>query len=201
VGVATSERADAVCPRCAGLTRGIGGRERGFQRANQFQAASAPEAAVKRPKMHCQETLIRVSLLMLLGVAADIAIAGRAMPEERLPIALDMSTVRLDAWLSARAELMVNSTRAYETFNPIGKDEDRRCVSIVNETGTPTDGYSGFDGKRVIVTGFALRYDDLPVGDTFADQTFMRRFYHGKQVHDFCNRPWVFVANKIELKG
>jgi hypothetical protein len=151
--------------------------------------------------MHREETLIRVALLILLGSAAGITVAGRAKPEERLPIALDMSTVRLDAWLSARAELMVNSTRAYETFNPIGKDEDQRCVSIVNETGTRNDGYSGFDGKRVIVTGFALRYDDLPVGDTVADQTFTRRYYHGKQVHNFCNRPWVFVANKIELKG
>jgi len=135
---------------------------------------------------------------MLLGLAAGIAVAGRAKPEG-LPIALDMSTVRLDAWVSARTQLMVNSTRAYETFNPIGKDEDRRCVSIVNETGT--DDYRGFDGKRVIVTGFALRYDDLPVGDTVADQTFTRRYYHGKQVHNFCNRPLVFVANKIELQG
>ena len=138
---------------------------------------------------------------MLLGLAAATAVAGPAMPEERLPIALDKSTVRLDAWLSARVELMANSTRAYETFNPIGKDEDKRCVSIVNETGTRTDGYSGLDGKRVIVTGFALRYDDLPLGDTVADQTLTRRYYHGKQVHNFCNRPWVFVANKIELKG
>jgi len=105
-----------------------------------------------------EETLIRVSLLMLLGLAAGIAVAGRAKPEG-LPIALDMSTVRLDAWVSARAQLMVNST------------------------------------------GFALRYDDLPVGDTVADQTFTRRYYHGKQLHNFCNRPWVFVANKIELQG
>ena len=151
--------------------------------------------------MHREETLIRVALLILLGLAAGIAVAGRAKPEECLPIALDMSTVRLDAWLSARAELMVNSTRAHETFNPIGKDEDQRCVSIVNETRAGTDDYRGFDGKRVIVTGFALRYDDLPVGDTVADQALTRRYYHGKQVHNFCNRPLVFVANKIELKG
>jgi hypothetical protein len=71
----------------------------------------------------------------------------------------------------------------------------------VNETGTGTDDYRGFDGKGVIVTGFALRCDDLPVGDTVADQTFTRRYYHGKQVHNFCNRPLVFVANKIELQG
>jgi hypothetical protein len=139
-------------------------------------------------------------LILLVGPASGISAARPPERAASLTITLDMNTVRLDGWLSARAVLMLNSAREHETFNPFGKEEGQRCAPIVNDTGARTKHYARFDGKRVIVTGFAIRYDDLPVGNTVADQALTRRYYKGQQVHNFCFRELVFVARKIILK-
>jgi hypothetical protein len=144
--------------------------------------------------------VIRTAVLRLIALLACGAVAGAAQPRP-VPIALAMQTTRLVGWLSARGTLMLNSTRKYETFNPIGKEESLRCVSIVNDTGAPSQDYAGFDGKRVTITGFVVRYEDLPLGNAVADQLLSRRYYKAEPVHDFCNRELVFVARKIELKN
>lgn len=147
-----------------------------------------------------EKKVTRSAILPALALLASGVVTASAQ-QESVPIALDMQTTRLDGWLSARAVMMLNSTRDYETFNPIGKDESQRCVSIVNDTGTPIRDYAGFDEKRVVVSGFVVRYHDLPIGDTVADQALTRRYYKGEQVHNPCNRELVFVARKIELSN
>jgi len=149
--------------------------------------------------MRC-EILTQALIVLVFWMAPEFAAARAEEPALSVPITLDVNTVRLDGWLSARAVLMLNSTREHETFNPFGKEEDQRCVPIVNDTGTPTEHYARFDGKRVIVTGFVIRYDDLPVGETVADEALTRRYYKGQQVHNFCLRELVFVARTIALK-
>ena len=145
-------------------------------------------------------TLMRLFLGAMFCFATRVWASSQVISGDCLPITLDMNTTRMEAWMSARAYLMVNATRNYATFNPFGKDEGQRCVSLVNDTGVRTDDYRGFDGKRVIVTGVAVRYDDIPVGETDVDQLFFFRYYHGQRVHNACNRQWVFVAHKIEFK-
>lgn len=145
--------------------------------------------------------VIMRAVLLLTGLPAWIACATAGTPPVACPpLALDVHTVRIEGWFAAHADWKVNSLRGYENFNPFGKEEDQRCVTIVNDTGEPAEDFAGFDDKQVIVTGFALKYDDLPVGETVADQVMTLRYYKGEQVHNFCLRQWVFVANKIVLK-
>ena len=115
--------------------------------------------------MH-SKVIMRAALL-LTGLPAWIACATTGTPPvECPPVALDLHTVRIEGWFAARADWKVNSLRGYENFNPFGKEEDQRCVTIVNDTGEPAEDFAGFDDKQVIVTGFALKYDDLPVAET-----------------------------------
>ena len=153
----------------------------------------------RMPPMRC-EILTQALIVLVFGLTSGTAAARPGERAVSVPITLDVNTVRLDGWLSARAVLMLNSTREYETFNPFGKEEGQRCVPIVNDTGTPNEHYAHFDGKRVIVTGFVIRYRDLPVGNTVADEALTRRYYKGQQVHNFCLRQLVFVARTIALK-
>lgn len=143
---------------------------------------------------------IRALLFLLVVLASGITVGRAGQPEVCQPIALDLSTQRIEGWFAARADWKVNSTREYATFNPFRKEEDQRCVTVVNDTGAPTEDYAGFNDKRVIITGFALRYHDLPVGDSVADQALTRRYYKGQRVHNFCLRELIFVATKIMLK-
>lgn len=46
-------------------------------------------------------------------------------------------------------------TKDYWTYKPLGKDENDRCVSMVNDTCAPQPGFAVLDNKQVVITGFA----------------------------------------------
>jgi hypothetical protein len=45
-----------------------------------------------------------------------------------------------------QGEWMVNPTKDYQTYNPLGKDESDRCVSVVNGMGSDRSDFAALDG-------------------------------------------------------
>lgn len=149
---------------------------------------------------HAQK--VALGLLASTVVSVGSGCAG-ARPPERVvatPISLERGTVRIEGWFSARGEWMVNSQKAYQTYNPLGKDESDRCVSVINDTGAVRSDFAALDGKQVVVTGFAMSYEDLQPGSTFADSVMSKRYYKNEVVPNFCLRQWVFVAKTIQAR-
>jgi len=139
----------------------------------------------------------RLIILSLMAASAGCVSKPGAPPAPE--IVLDKNTVQLEGWFSARGEWMVNTTQAYESYNPGDKPVNQRCVSLVNATGSDRRDSAALDGKRVVVTGFAMDYYDVPLGPTKMDQIMMRRYYKGEPVFDFCQRQVVFIANTVRL--
>ena len=153
--------------------------------------------------MRSPQTLVRLGLLLSLGAASLIALANAAAPDDRIPFGVDTNTVRIEGWFSYRGEggePMVNSTKGFDTFNPLNKEESRRCVSLVNATGRDPLDYLGFNDREVVVSGFSIRYQDMPLGNSYVDRVTDHRYYKGQWVQNACLREWVFVATRIELK-
>ena len=124
--------------------------------------------------------------------------AGPAAPAAE--IVLGKNADRLEGWFSARGEWLVNPTsRDFDSYNPLDKPLNQRCVSVVNATGSDRSDFAALDGKCVVVTGFVMDYDDLPIGSSTADLLTQKRYYKDEVVFDFCLRRTVFIANSVRL--
>ena len=149
---------------------------------------------------HAQKVAVGLLAWTLASMGSGCA-APR--PPERVvaaPVLLERSTVRIEGWFSARGEWMVNSQKDYQTYYPIGKDENDRCVSVINDTGVDRSNFAALDGKQVVVSGFAMPYEDLQPGSTYADRVMSKRYYKNEIVPNFCLRQWVFVAKTIQTR-
>jgi len=138
-------------------------------------------------------------VLALLGANSGCTTARPAQQAVPTPIVLERDIIQIEGWLSATGEWMVNSERDYQTYNPLGKNERDRCVSVVNDTGADRSDFAALDGKRVVVTGFAQPYEELQIGPAFADTVMSRRYFKKEFVPNFCHRELVFVAKTIQL--
>jgi hypothetical protein len=52
-------------------------------------------------------------------------------------------------------------------------------------------------GKKVVLVGIAIRYDDLPSGSSAADRLLSRKYYKNDVVENYCLRDFVFVVSSL----
>ncbi len=149
-----------------------------------------------------QKVMRLLSLITVLAASAG-CVSTQLTPAVAPPeIVLHKDSVRIEGWFSARGEWMVSPGRGeFDSFNPLEKPMDQRCVSVVNATGSHRSNFAALDGKRVIVTGVVMDYYDLPLGPTYVDRLTQKRYYRGEVVFNACLRDAVFIASSIQLSG
>lgn len=141
-----------------------------------------------------------MTFVLLAAASAGCTSVPATAAATAAEIVLEKHTVRLEGWFSARGEWAVYPTSGdFDSQGPLDKPHNQRCVSVVNATGSDRNDFATLDGKRVIVTGLVMDYDDLPLGSSTADQLTQKRYYKDEVVFDFCLRRTVFVANSIRL--
>ena len=160
------------------------------------------KAILEGTDMHHAKVIMMRTLTFALLAAASAGCssvpAGAAAPAAE--IVLEKNAVRLEGWFTARGEWMVTPTSGdFDSYSPLDKPFNQRCVSVVNATGSDRNDFAALDGKRVVVTGFVMDYDDLPIGPSTADRLTQKRYYKDEVVFDFCLRRTVFVANSVRL--
>jgi hypothetical protein len=136
----------------------------------------------------------KLLLTIPLTLCAYACASNLAAPVE---VSLNESSRRLEGWLSTKGEWTVYATQRFSTYSPYEKAEGQKCVSVVNGTGAARSQFNSLDGAKVVVTGFAVKYDTLEGGDDVADHLLSKKYYHGEVVENFCLRDWVFVATSI----
>jgi hypothetical protein len=110
--------------------------------------------------------------------------------------ALHQDTVRLEGWFSARGEWTLFATPDFRNYNPYVQEEDK-CVSLINATGSPRSTYQALHGKKVVVVGVAVRYDDLASGNSAADRLLSKKYFNNDVVENYCLRDLVFAVSSI----
>jgi hypothetical protein len=149
--------------------------------------------------MHYEQKAV-VGLLVMGLAGSGCAMPRPAQSVRATPLVLERETVQLEGWFSAKGEWMVNPTKDYQTYNPLGKDEADRCVSVVNGMGSDRSDFAALDGKQVVVTGFAIPYQEVPIGPAQVDRILSKRYFKNEIVFNFCLRELVFVAQSIQPK-
>ena len=138
----------------------------------------------------------------LISIVALAACVSCATTQSSVDLKLD--TKQLDGWLSARGEWILFPRSDFENYELyVGEKlvpEEDRCISLVNSTSSTRDEIRKFDGSRVNVVGYAVRYDELPLGNSVADQLLSKRYLGNEMVANSCLRPLVFVVTGIEIK-
>lgn len=123
------------------------------------------------------------------------SIAGDTQPAETL---LYENTDRVEGWFSTKGEWILFPTRNFEAYDPFGRGESQKCVSLINGTGSDRSRYFGLEGEKVVATGFTVRYDSLSSGSSTHDRLLSKKYYENEPVENFCLRDFVFVASSIE---
>jgi hypothetical protein len=114
-------------------------------------------------------------------------------------LALDQHTESLEGWFSAKGEWTVFPSHDLGSYDPFKAQGNGKCVSLVNGTSSPRADYSTFDGRKVILKGFATSYDDLESGTSPSDRLLSKRYWGGEVVENFCLRDLVFVVRDLRL--
>ena len=118
------------------------------------------------------------------------------------PIQLDPNTVQLEGWFDQRTfEWMLFPVRDFDSYVPFDRKENDKCVTLVNGTGAAHTKFAPLQGRRVVVTGVAVRYRDLKKGTSVADQLLAKRYYEDVRVENFCYREYIFVVREITPHG
>lgn len=128
-------------------------------------------------------------VLMFLGCASS--------NPTRLDIVVGESTKELQGWLSVRGEWTLFPIETFSLYYPFTKDENQKCVSMVNQTGKNRNDYMALEGKFVTVTGYSVAYEKLADGNEPADRLLAKKYYKDKVVQNFCLREFVFVVTEI----
>jgi hypothetical protein len=103
----------------------------------------------------------------------------------------------LSGWFSGRGEWALFPNRSLRNYDPFTKNEDAKCVSIVNGTGRSRRDFNYLTGKHVIVRGYARDYDKLPGGDTPSDKLLSKKYFGKEVVENYCLRQYIFVATEL----
>jgi hypothetical protein len=128
-------------------------------------------------------------------VIATLTLSGCASLA-KVDLAVDADTVELTGWFSARGEwALFHTARLSSDYYPYPENEDERCLTLVNATGSPRSDYAGLDGKLVTVSGMRVQYDSLLVGQSDVDVLLQRRYFNDEPVFDSCARFYVFAVS------
>jgi len=68
---------------------------------------------------------------------------------------------------------------------------------LINGTGAGRAKFAPLEGRKVVVVGVAVRYDDLGDGTSDADRLLAKKYYEDVVVENFCLRDFVFVAREV----
>lgn len=139
---------------------------------------------------------ILAALGMGLGGLAGAGCATQAGPP--LPMVLGPTTTQAEGWLSARGELMLFPSRSMAGYDPYAEDETKKCISLVDATGQGRATFAALERRRVVATGVAVAYGALADGTGPGDRLLGRKYHGDEIVQNFCLRPYVFVASRIE---
>lgn len=116
-------------------------------------------------------------------------------------ISVNQTTVQLEGWFSARGEWILFPSKDFENYDPFNKEESKKCVSLINETGFARSKYQVLDGNKAIVTGFAVKYDDLQTGNSDSDRLLSKKYFNDELVENYCLRDFVFVVKNIRKRS
>lgn len=116
------------------------------------------------------------------------------------PAPLDM-TVTKDTrlalgWLQDGVEPILFPSPLSARYDPFTA-ENRRCISMINETALSSEELRRLHGKRVSVAGYAIAYSSFPTGTSEADKLMFNRYHEGRLVLNQCVREYIFVAQQI----
>lgn len=135
-----------------------------------------------------------VVAFLLLQLAGGGCAAGHTSSAE---LTLDQHTESLEGWFSAKGEWTLFPSENISSYDPLNAQGNRRCVSLVNGTGSARADYTALDGGAVVVSGFATRYDDLETGISPADRLLSKKYWGSELVENFCLRDLVFVVRDL----
>jgi hypothetical protein len=138
------------------------------------------------------------ALLLVSFLTAMSGCVATHLPEAE--IALDPSSTQLEGWFSARGEWTLFPAEDFKNYSPYNKEENKKCVSLINATGSVRSEYQALDGKKVVVVGHAAKYDTLPNGNSTSDRLLSKKYFKNEAVQNFCLRDLVFVASGIRRK-
>lgn len=93
---------------------------------------------------------------------------------------------------------MLYPVKSFENYYPYEKQQNQKCVSLVNGTGAARSDFAAFDGKKVVVIGFAIRYADLQLGTAPADRIMSKRYFKDEVVLNSCLRELIFVVSSVQ---
>jgi hypothetical protein len=116
----------------------------------------------------------------------------------RVELALDQHTESLEGWFSAKGEWTLFPSYDVGSYDPFKAQGSGKCVSLVNGTSLTSADYSGLERRKVIVSGFPIKYDDLENGTGPADRLLSKKYWGGELVENFCLRDLVFVVRDLK---
>jgi hypothetical protein len=113
-------------------------------------------------------------------------------------LAVDADTRQLTGWLSATGEwALFHTARLSSDYYPYPENEDERCLTLVNATGSPRSDYARLHGRLVTVNGVRVEYDSLVIGQSDVDVLLQRRYFNEEPVFDSCARFYVFAVSSF----
>ena len=82
--------------------------------------------------------MTRSIVLLACALCACSAAPQRVVEPE---VQLNADSAQLDGWMSTRGEWILFSSKDidFRHYNPVGRQQSQRCVSMVNDTGKPRD--------------------------------------------------------------
>lgn len=113
-------------------------------------------------------------------------------PSER-DLRATLDSERLIGWLDAQGEWALHQLSEVESYSPFSVAPDRRCISLVNNTGRSRNEFARLQGLRVTIIGEIVSYDDLDDDGGYLN----RKIYEGEIVHNFCLRDEVFIVRSM----
>jgi hypothetical protein len=103
----------------------------------------------------------------------------------------------LQGWFSATGEWILFPSEDFEDYDPFKTNENEKCVSLINRTGSDRSQHRHLDGTKVVVLGAPIRYDDLPIGVSSGDRLLSKRYFENESVENYCLRDFVFVVSSF----
>jgi hypothetical protein len=124
-------------------------------------------------------------------VARPVSVSGIVMNGE---------ATELSGWFSTKGEWALFPSRNKIHYNPYANDENTKCVSLINKTGSPRSNSERFRNKHVAVMGFAVEYEKLADGGSSSDKLLSKKYFETEPVENYCLRKYVFVVTGVREK-
>lgn len=134
----------------------------------------------------------------VLVIGAAIVLVG-CVSSDAAPATIYVgdNTRQIEGRLSETGQWTLFPTRSIRNYNPFSEVEAQKCVSLVDADGVLQADPQAREGRWVTLTGMAVKYEDLIVGESASDQLMNKRYYDGVVVENACLRPFVFVVEGV----